>query len=173
MGHMTIARATLSDVDMLDRLVNAAYRGDSSRKGWTTEADLLDGIRTSPSALTELLQRDDTTVLKCMEDDRMIGCVELRQEQGHLYLGMLTVDPMMQGKGTGKVLMHAAEDLARSRGIGRIRMTVITVRHELIAWYERHGYEDTGERKPFPMDDPKFGLPKRHLEFMVLEKVIS
>ena len=52
-----------------------------------------------------------------------------------------------------------------------MEMTVIANRGELIAWYERRGYVLTGERRPFPLDDPRFGLPKtRDLAFVVLEK---
>ena len=85
---------------------------------------------------------------------------------------MLTVDPLLQGGGIGKQLMKAAEAEAKKQNCDRIYMTVISDRVELIAWYERHGYKNTGEKKPFPAGDPRFGIPKKHIEFVVLEKMI-
>jgi len=167
-----IKKASLNDAPALDKLVNSAYRGDSSRKGWTTEADLLDGTRTDVHAIEEIIQRDDTLVLKYEEENQVLGCVELRKEEGKLYLGMLSVKPDTQGKGIGKQLLKAAEEEAKSTQCTAIFMTVITVRKELIDWYIRHGYRDTGKRKPFAFTDSRFGQAKTKLEFMVLEKTI-
>lgn len=165
-----ITRATIKDAEALSELVNSAYRGDSSRAGWTTEADLLDGTRTDAEAIRGLIQTPGTTLLKYSEGDQLMGCIELRNEQGKLYLGMLTVRPSLQGKGLGKELMKAAEDEALRQRCTAIFMTVISVREELIDWYIRRGYQLTGERKPFAFSDPRFGQPKMKLEFVVLEK---
>ncbi|MDZ7645803.1 MAG: GNAT family N-acetyltransferase [Cytophagales bacterium] len=149
-----ISLATIGDVFELDKLVNAAYRGDSSRQGWTTEADLLDGTRTNADAIVELIQNPDTTLFKYTEDDQILGCVELRNEKGKLYLGMLTVRPHLQGKGIGKQLLVAAEVEAKRQNCRSIFMTVLSVRKELIDWYVRHGYQLTGDRKPFAFTRP-------------------
>lgn len=172
MKHL-IQPATQTDVPALNKLVNSAYRGESSRKGWTTEADLLDGTRIDEAAMLELLNEQHTTILKYMEKDVILGCVELRKEQDNLYLGMLSVQPNLQGKGIGKKLMVAAEDFARTQGCVKISMTVISVRDNLIEWYVRHGYTPTGERKPFNMPDERWGIPKQQLEFVVMEKYCS
>lgn len=169
---MNIRPATENDISVLNRLVNSAYRGESSKKGWTTEADLLDGIRTSETSLTEMLLRPDGVILLAEEAGEVKGCVYLEKQGGALYLGMLTVRPELQGKGLGAQLMQAAEMHARTKGCTKIKMTVITRRDTLIAYYERKGFVDTGERQPFP-NDPKFGIPKQPLEFMVMEKEIS
>jgi ribosomal protein S18 acetylase RimI-like enzyme len=165
-----ISKAILADAAAINNLVNSAYRGDSSKQGWTTEADLLDGTRIDEAAVKELIERSNTTILKYTEDNKILGCVELRQEEGKLYLGMLSVAPNTQGKGIGKKLMVAAEDHAKALGIATIFMTVISVRKELIDWYIRHGYQLTGERKPFVVPDTRWGIPKQELEFVVLEK---
>jgi ribosomal protein S18 acetylase RimI-like enzyme len=102
-----------------------------------------------------------------------LGMVMLKNQGDGLYLGMLTVAPDLQGGGIGKKLLYASETFAKEHGLPKIIMTVISVRTELVAWYERHGYIRTGEVKPFPMDDPKFGLPKQFLEFVVMEKVLE
>ena len=165
-----ITTATEKDIAALDMLVNSAYRGNNSKKGWTTEADLLDGLRTDPDSLLKLIQDPDAAILKYTNEDGLIqGCVYLKKKQNKLYLGMLTVTPELQAKGIGKQLLAEAENYAKQNSCNFITMTVISVRHELIAWYQRHGYLPTGETEPFPTD-PKFGLPKQELVFIVMEK---
>lgn len=165
-----ISKAQLADAETIAALVNSAYRGEHAKKGWTTEADLIDGTRTDAAALEDIIKRPGTTLLKYQREGNIVGCVELKEDGDKLYLGMLTVEPSIQGGGIGKELLRAAEDLGRSKGSRAVYMTVITIRKELIDWYKRHGYSDTGERKPFHFNDPRFGLPKQQLEFLVLEK---
>ncbi len=172
MTEVPLPTATEQDISALDRLVNSAYRGESSRKGWTTEADLLDGIRTSEASLRTMLQNPNAMILKYEEAGHLLGCVYLEMKGNDLYLGMLTVSPDIQAKGIGKQLLMAAEQIAQHRKCRALTMTVITVRHELIAWYERRGYRKTGQIEPFP-DDSRFGIQKQPLEFMVLKKEIS
>lgn len=165
-----ISKADLSDVATIANLVNSAYRGDHAKKGWTTEADLIDGTRTDAAALADIVKKPDTTILKYEDDGKIIGCVELKITGDKVYLGMLTVEPSIQGGGIGKKMLAAAEDFAKAKGCKAVYMTVITIRKELIDWYKRHGYIDTGERKPFLFNDPRFGQPRQKLEFLVLEK---
>ncbi len=167
---LQISIASLANAGAINTLVNSAYRGVSSKKGWTTEADLLDGTRIDEEAVKELLQKEDTTILLCREENELLGCVELRKDNQKLYLGMLSVKPDTQGKGIGKKLLMEAEIYAKSINCSKIYMTVISVRKELIDWYVRHGYALTGERKPFVVPDTRWGIPKQELEFVVLEK---
>lgn len=169
----TIIPATFDDIPILAKLVNSAYRGDSSRKGWTTEADLLEGLRTDEQDLKELMGETGSIILKCLNEYGIIcGSVYLQPKGQRIYLGMLTVDPELQGSGIGKLLLQSSEVYARERGFTSIIMTVISVRSELINWYKRHGYLETGKRKPFPTDKPSFGKPLQPLEMLVLEKTI-
>ena len=171
-SYPSITLTTEQDIPYLNQLVNSAYRGESSKKGWTTEANLLDGIRTDPDSLKILINEPDSVVLKYTGDTGLLqGCVYLKQKSNQLYLGMLTVSPDLQGKGIGKKLLEAAELHASNIGCHSIIMTVISVRKELIAWYIRHGYQLTGATEPFPSDQ-KFGLPKHPLVFLLLEKSI-
>ena len=169
----SLSKATIQDASELNDLVNSAYRGDSSRQGWTTEADLLDGTRVTTELMAEILAKPETTILKYVDGNKIQGCVELRNTSGKLYLGMLTVAPSLQGKGIGKVMLQAAEVEAKRLNCEAIFMTVISIRKELIDWYKRHGYLETGERKPFHMPDTRWGVPKQVLEFIVLQKVIA
>jgi ribosomal protein S18 acetylase RimI-like enzyme len=169
---MKILPATINDITALSDLVNSAYRGESSKKGWTTEADLLGGIRTNEKSLAEMMNTPGAVILIYRNETNSItGCIYLQKQDAILYLGMLTVSPHLQNAGIGKQLLAAAAEYAKEKRCGSITMTVISVRQELIAWYERHGYYKTGETKPFP-DDPSFGLPKQPLEFVVMEKII-
>ncbi len=171
-GSVSIATGT--DIPELVILINSAYRGESSKKGWTTEADLLDGQRTDIESLGMLLNKPGSVLLKYVNaENKISACVNLQQQERKLYLGMLTVSPTLQGSGIGKKLLAASEQYARENNFEAIRMTVISLRLELIAWYERHGYNRTGETQPFPTGDPKFGIPKQFLEFVVLEKNIK
>ena len=166
--------ATPADLPALHALVECAYRGDSAKAGWTHEADLLGGQRTDLAALTEMLADPDQRLLVAIDHGALTGCVSVtRKADGRGYLGLLTVDPTLQAAGLGKQLIAAAEDAARAFGADAMEMTVIASRDELIAYYERRGYALTGERRPFPLDDPRFGLPKtRDLEFVVLERAL-
>lgn len=168
-----VSIATENDIKDLNELINSAYRGEGSKKGWTTEADILDGIRTDDESLKNIIHRKNTFLLKYTDDKKITACVLLEKQGDALYLGMLTVSPELQGKGVGKVLLNSAEEKAKELLCKKIKMTVISVREELIKWYERHGYSDTGKREPFPMEDPKFGLPKQQLEFIVMEKRVN
>jgi len=167
-----ITAAALADIETLHKLVNAAYRGDSSRKGWTTEADLLDGTRISENTLREIFN-SNAVILKYEENNRLLGCVELRVENDKMYVGMLTVLPSEQSKGIGKKLLAAAERAAKEKNCQTLYMTVISERAELIAWYCRRGYRDSGKRKPFLIPDESFGKPLKELEFCVLEKRVE
>jgi N-acetylglutamate synthase-like GNAT family acetyltransferase len=162
--------AQLSDIAEIEKLVNSAYRGDSSRQGWTTEADLLDGIRTHREQLTQQITAEDSVMLVItLEGGKIIACVYLQNKAPLLYLGMLTVQPDLQDAGIGKRLLAASEAYAQWLGRTGIQMTVISVRTELIDWYQKRGYQLTGEKMPFPTH-LALGIPKQSIEFVVLEK---
>jgi ribosomal protein S18 acetylase RimI-like enzyme len=166
--------ATPDDVPTLLAFVQAAYRGDSARRGWTHEADLVEGARTTRDELLDHVSALGKTVLTARRDDELVGCVHVAKagEDG-AYLGLLSVRPDLQGMGLGKRLVAAAEAHARSAlRARRMEMTVIRQRPELIAWYERLGYRPTGEERPFPYDDPTDVPTRPDLVFLVLEKAL-
>lgn len=167
-----ITQATLENVTEITNLVNSAYRGETSKKGWTTEAFLLKGTRITENELTEILQHTDNTFLVYTENHKIIGTVLLTNKKTELYLGMLTISPELQNFGLGKKLLQAAEDYAHSLQLPKIMMTVISIREELIAWYKRNGYTDTGKRESFPANLEEVVLHPEPLIFMILEKVL-
>jgi ribosomal protein S18 acetylase RimI-like enzyme len=168
-----IVKAVAEDISALNTLINSAYRGEFSKKGWTTEAHLLEGGRTTEAELLDIIQDASNTILKYSDNVNIIGCVLLKVKENELYLGMLTVSPELQNSGIGKKLLHQAEVFAAELRIPKIVMTVISVREELISWYKRHGYVDTGAREPFPVSEVFNPTTQEPLEFMVLEKVIA
>jgi ribosomal protein S18 acetylase RimI-like enzyme len=166
--------ATAADTDAIVALVESAYRGDASRVGWTTEADFLDGRRTGPDDITACLARERSEILLAERDGQLLACAHVAVEDGAGYFGMFSVQPGLQGGGIGKAVLAECERIARERwGMVAMRMTVIDIREELIAYYERRGYVRTGIKKAFPYGDARFGLPKRDdLRFEVLEKAL-
>jgi ribosomal protein S18 acetylase RimI-like enzyme len=168
----TFHDATVGDIPALVALVTSAYRGESSRAGWTTEADLLDGNRIDPEVLRVDIERPRSRVLLARRDGTLLGCAHVAIEDGAGYFGMFAVQPGLQGGGIGKAVLAEAERLVcEDWKLPVMRMTVIDLREDLIAWYERRGYRRTGIKKPFPTVDPRFGIPKRDdLRFEVLEK---
>jgi GNAT superfamily N-acetyltransferase len=168
---MELREAATADIDALVALVNSVYRGDSSRRGWTTEADLLDGQRTDAREVGELMAAPDSVFLVTDDPHGLLGCVHLARDGDRVWLGMFSIRPGHQGEGLGTALLGKAERWVRERWpVATVRMSVISVRSELIAYYQRRGYRLTDEVIPFPTD-PRFGIPKvAHLEFAVLEK---
>ncbi|WP_256775752.1 MULTISPECIES: GNAT family N-acetyltransferase [unclassified Stenotrophomonas] len=175
MSTLTFRSATAADIPALIALVTSAYRGDASRAGWTTEADLLDGARIDAESLQADLARPRSTILLAERDGQLLACAHVADDHGKGYFGMFSVDPAQQGGGIGKVMIDAAEaHAAREWGVPVMQMTVIDVREELIAFYERRGYVRTGIKKPFPYGDARFGTPKRDdLRFEILEKPLA
>lgn len=164
--------ARVADVAAIVALVESAYRGDASRAGWTTEADLLDGQRIDAVGVAEIVVRRGSRVLLAEANGELLACCHLEKQGGSCYFGMFSVKPTRQAAGVGKRMLAEAERLARQEWkCTKMEMTVISVRDELIAWYERRGYRRSGRYKPFPYGDERFGIPKRNdLRFELLVK---
>ena len=174
MSALMFRGATLADLDALVELVTSAYRGDASRVGWTTEADFLEGNRIDRDVLARDIERPHSRVLIAERDGQMLACAHVCEEDGAGYFGMFSVSPSLQGGGIGKALLAESERIVRNEwNLPAMRMTVIDIRDELIAFYERRGYALTGIKKPFPYGDPRYGIPTREdLRFEVMEKLL-
>lgn len=171
-GEKTARLASASDVPAICALINSAYRGDESKKGWSTETDLVGGGRTDEPTIAEMIMGAGNVFL--VVDDRagLVAGVHLEDRGDHAYLGMLSVRPDQQATGVGRRLLAEAEEWAvRQWGARRMRISVVRQREELVAWYERRGYRLTGEVWPFDINDERFGIPKvEGLEFCAMEK---
>ncbi len=175
MDTLTFRSAVPADIPALVALVTSAYRGDVSKQGWTTEADMLDGQRIDPDVLARDIERDRSRILLAERDGMLLACAHVAEDEGAGYFGMFSVRPDLQGGGVGKAMLAEAERVARDEWrLPAMRMTVIDIRHELIAFYERRGYVRTGIKKPFPYGDERYGIPKRDdLRFEILEKPLA
>ncbi|PJK11976.1 GNAT family N-acetyltransferase [Lysobacteraceae bacterium NML120232] len=164
--------ATAADIPLLLTLVTAGYRGERSRRGWTTEADLLDGQRIDAEQLAADIAAPQSVILLGEQDGQTIACAHVCVQADAGYFGMFSVWPELQGQGIGKQMLLRAEQIARQDfNLTLMRMMVIEQRQELIAYYLRRGYHLTGRHSPFPYGDERFGLPRRDdLRFAILEK---
>jgi GNAT superfamily N-acetyltransferase len=174
MTTFRFSHAAREHIPAVVALVESAYRGEGSRVGWTTEADLLDGQRTDADDVRSAIDRERSIVLLCERGNELVACAHVADEHGAGYFGMFAVSPSQQGGGVGKLVLAEAERIARDDWkLAAMRMTVIDVRAELIAFYVRRGYSPTGATKPFPYGDERFGVPRRaDLRFAVLEKAL-
>jgi len=174
MATPTFRAATTDDIPAIVALVTSAYRGDASRAGWTSEADLIDGERIDAQAVAADLARPSSTILLAERGDQLVACAHVADDAGHGYFGMFSVEPGQQGSGLGTVVLAEAERYAaREWGATVMQLTVIDVREELIAFYERRGYARTGIKKPFPYGNERVGTPRRgDLQFELLEKAL-
>ncbi|MFF0223129.1 GNAT family N-acetyltransferase [Streptomyces sp. NPDC004629] len=172
---LTFRDATDADVDVLVALIESAYRGEASRAGWTTEADILEGRRTDPEGVLDVIKSPDSRLLTVWREGRPVACCQLEHRGDHAYFGMFAVSPSRQGTGLGKLVLAEAERQARETwAVTEMHMTVISVREDLIAWYERRGYRRTGRMTPFPYGDERFGIPRRDdLRFELLVKELD
>lgn len=171
---LTFRKANIEDAAAIAALVNSAYRGESSRRGWTTEADLLAGLRTETGEVLKMLAAENSQFLLCLEATALIGCVYLEKSGDAAHLGMFAVQPQHQGLGAGKQLLAYAEQIAlETWRAQKIVMTVITRREELLAFYQRRGYRRTGVLKPFPMKSSLWTPLVTDLQLEVLEKPLQ
>lgn len=163
--------ATVADVSAIVDLVESAYRGEESLKGWTSEAGFIEGDRTSADEVSSLIRNPLARMLLAFDDGALVGCALIKCEAGEGYFGMFSVRPARQGGGLGKRLLAEAEKTARETWNCRsMKMTVISIRDELIAFYERRGYRRTAT-EPFPFDQHPH-VRRNDFHFVVLSKTL-
>ena len=172
MSGLTFRFAERADAPTIAALIESGYRGDESRRGWTTEADLLDGDRTSVAEIEAYIADPNARFIMAFECASLVGCALIKNEAGEGYFGMFAVKPALQGSGHGKqILAHAEKTVRDLWHCPVIAMTVISIREDLIAFYERRGYKRSAT-KPFPFDREP-GAKRTDFHFVVLKKTIA
>lgn len=174
-GEPAFRIAARDDVHALVALLESAYRGEASRAGWTTEADLLEGQRTDPEGVEAVITQPGSIMLAVEREGALVACCQLERRGEAAYFGMFAVRPGLQGAGLGRAVLTEAERTAVAEwGSHEMQMTVIRQREDLIAWYVRRGYARTGTYTPFPYGDERFGIPQRDdLAFELLVKKLG
>ena len=172
MTSLQIRPARAGDAEVLVTLIRSAYRGDTSRAGWTSEADLVEGDRISAGQVRAMIERSGSLVLAAETEAGIVACCQLENRgSGLAYFGTFAVSPHDQGAGLGRQLMAEAElQAVTAFAARRLEMTVLAQQDKLIAYYERRGFLRTGETRPFPAH-PRYARPLRDdLYFVVLVK---
>ncbi len=173
----TFRQAVDADVSEIVALVQSAYRGETSKRGWTTEADLLDGQRTDATEVSEVIGSPGSRMVLAVHDpDAIAGCCQLEQRAENVgYFGLFAVRPELQGHGVGDALLTEVERVAVAElACMTMHLSVIVQRDQLIDWYGRRGYRRTGQLSPFPYGEPRFGVPRRpDLAFELLAKPLG
>jgi ribosomal protein S18 acetylase RimI-like enzyme len=154
MPNLAFRYAVADDVPAVEALIERSYRGEEANAGWTTETHLLEGPRTSPGEIERLLVDGDSRFVLAEAEGVLVGVALIQRTDHGAYFGMFAVDPLRQTGGIGRALLTACEDSARDLwSASELRMSVISQRADLIAWYERRGYARTGTSEPFPFHE--------------------
>lgn len=177
MISLTFREASTDDAPELAGFINAAYRGEGAKKGWTTEADLLSGTRIDSQEVCQKINTPKSHLIMAHDaEGKLTACCEvLCHESNVAYFGLFAVDPLRQAGGIGRQVLDKAEAFCREKWqCPKIEMQVIWTRTELISWYERRGYVLVpGVTRPFPFQNLQNGQPLREdLHFVVLEKAL-
>ena len=143
----TLRRAELRDAQPILSLINAAFR--------IAEEFFVDGNRISIEGVHEHFESGE--FLLAEEEENLVGCVYLEQRGDHTYLGLLSVDPTIQRGGLGSQVLAGAEEYCRMRGSKFMDISVVSLREELLPFYSKRGYVETGT-SPFP-PEVKLKLP--------------
>ena len=174
MADLMFRKALAAEADEIADLINLCYRGKASRQGWTTEADLMGGLRTSAEEVRQLIHAQDSIMLLCLQNDTLLGSIHMERMQQVAHLGMFVVQPVLQGRGIGKQLLAQAEQLAITAwAVDGLVMQVISVRSELIAFYERRGYVPSTTLREFPRNDELWTPKVAGLQLRLLQKQLA
>ena len=162
--------AAFQDAAVVVDLVNDSYSGPDRDLGWTPETGIFDGPRTSLKEVRQAIARDDCRIILLEEASVLLGCCQIERQDDLAYLGLFAVLPRAQAKGLGRAILAEAEvRAAQLWNCAGIWMTSISLQSKLIAYYERRGYAQTGERLPFPEAEMS-GALRTDFDLVVLRK---
>ncbi|WP_240007321.1 GNAT family N-acetyltransferase [Pseudaquidulcibacter saccharophilus] len=173
--NITIREANANDIARIEYLVETTYRGEDSKKGWTTEFNLLAGTRLQKGEIAAALADKANQFFVAERDNIVVGVICVNKNGDWIEFGKFSVDPEMQGLGIGKMLIAKVEDFVRNIwGADKLKLSVISIRKELVDFYARYGFKDTGQRIDFikihPYVELKDGVSD--FEVIIMEKSV-
>jgi ribosomal protein S18 acetylase RimI-like enzyme len=174
----SIRLAERQDAAALARIINLAYR---TTRSWTHEVHLVKGDRLSEAGVEAIILAGEDQLFVCQDEDReagrIVGCICAEWGLNHrdtglgqdaVMLGLFAVDPDVQSQGIGTKLMRHAMAHAHERWhCTTAVMWVIRQREDILKWYRRLGFQETGETKDFVF--PELQL-RDDIAFLVLAK---
>lgn len=128
-----IRQAGAADAPAIASITNAAFAIET----------FIEGMRTDAERVMQMMRAGNFLVATA-RDEQIAASVYVESRGVRGYFGMLAVAPMYQAKGIGARMVQAAEDYCRERGCKAMDITVLSLRPELLPFYHRLGYEETG-----------------------------
>jgi ribosomal protein S18 acetylase RimI-like enzyme len=125
--------ATPGDVAAITKLVRSAYSKYIERIG----------REPAPMGADYSALVDAGEVWVAEHDGRLVGVVVLAIEPDHLQLDNIAVAPEVQGLGIGAQLLELADREALRQGRAEVRLYTNEQMTENLAYYPRHGYQET------------------------------
>ena len=166
--YKNIRLASKADVQQLTILINTAYR---TLDGWTTAAGMIQGDRIQEKQLYDLLNLENFQLFVLEIDNKLLGCIGVSLGQQVAEIESFAVAPAEQNSGYGKQLLDFAEshifEIFKKKVI---QMSVLNVRIELLAYYQRRGYQLTEKIEAYPLGQ-NVGEPLIPLHLLILEKI--
>jgi len=168
--NFDFAFATPADIAAVSALIERAYRGEIAATGWTNEAAILTGPRTSTAEIGRLIRDPESRFVMALANGQLVCCALIQKYGAGAYFGMFAIEPSLQQAGLGKMVIARCEADAKRLWTAKfLRLTVISLRDPLIAWYERRGFNRTGEHEPFPFEEAP-GALRTDFDLVVLQK---
>lgn len=171
----TIQDAQSKDISAIENLIEAGYRKDEARLGWTHETDILSGDRLSDGEIAKTLEDKNSKMFVAIDSNNheVIGVICVTKDNDWIEFGKFSVRPNLQGSGIGrKLITHVENFVSEIWGEKKLKLSVISRRTELVDFYLRCGFIDTGHRIDFLKVHPYVILKKgvENLEVIIMEK---
>ena len=176
MKHLKFRFAQSADITKLVDLINSAYRQQHGNS-WTSEAEIVTGQRINASQLEHALSQDHFQLWIALQDEQIVACIGLTFNLYDVEIGTFCITPHFQNQGIGKQVLDFAENYVRQKirlehqHLNDFVMWVLSARTELIAYYERRGYVQTGSVDDYPLN-ADVGRPMIDLHLIEMRKAI-
>lgn len=135
-SFLAVRFATAADRTAMVSVINAAFAIET----------FLDGTCTDEERQAELMTQG-SFLLGHDRSSHLVASVYVAVRGVRGYLAMLAVDPAHQGKGLGRAMVKSAENYCRQQRCKAMDLSVLSLRPELLPFYRKLGYVETGAEK--------------------------